>query len=57
MSEPDLWMIAGFFTGKVIIVAGGKITILGAWVQVLFCEGVGVRFPHGNRLCNSPKDD
>ena len=28
----------------------GKITMLGAWANVLFCVGVGVRFTHATRL-------
>jgi hypothetical protein len=28
----------------------GKQAMLGAWAHVLFCEGVGVIFPHATRL-------
>jgi hypothetical protein len=50
MLVQDIWILSGMFPGKVIIVEGGKVAMLGAWAHVLFCEGVGVRFPHATRL-------
>ena len=37
------------FRQEVITVEAGKLSMLGALAHVLFCEDVGVRFPHATR--------